>query len=764
MTSMQMDRPVPLAAPMLHGLRTQNDVFEGVLGRYRTNLNLTVDASAESIDGELVTGSFFEVLRLQPAVGRLFTLDDDRTVSGHPVVVLSHAFWQRRFAGDPKVVGRTLGVNSHPMTVVGVAPAGFHGVEVGASTDAWVPVSMLPQVLPTWRRTPDDWRLRFLVSMARLREGVTRQSAEPRLGVVYARLLAEDLDRIESQSQDFRTRFLQKKLVLHPGGRGPSSLREQSETPLLVLMGMVGLVLLIACANVANLLLVRASSRQKEIAMRLAMGAGRGRLVRQLLVEAAVFASAGAGVGLAFASWTSAVLLRALPFDDAAAVLSTEPDLRVALFTTLLAVATTLAFGLVPALSATRPALAPVLKSESAAVAGGGSPFRLRKGLVVAQIALSLLLLVGAGLFTRSLLNLRRVDPGFQTERLVSWSVDPSLNGYENSQRMQVIGRIQQALAAEPGVLGAAVAELGVLTQSNWGSTVKVEGYEAKEGEDLNPNFNGVSAGYFETLAIPLLRGREFSDSDVLGAPRVAIVNQEFARYFYGGEDPIGRSFALASAEDVPITIVGLVPDVKTASLREERERFVYLPWTQQESLGSVTFYARTASEPGPLQARAQRLVSGVDPQLPVTQVETMELRIGESLYVERVVAALSACFGLLATLLAAVGLYGVMSHAVAARTREIGIRMALGAERREVLRLVLHEVVALTTLGVVLGLPSGYALGRAVESQLFGTLAYDPPTFAVATSALVAASLLAGWVPARRATQVDPMVALRYE
>jgi predicted permease len=596
---------------------------------------------------------------------------------------------------------------------------------------------------------------------------VERAQATAAINVLYGQLLREDLATIKTSSDRFRIAFLQKRLELQPAGRGSSSLRDEARTPLLVLMGMVGLVLLIACANVANLLMARASSRQKEIAVRLALGASRGRLVRQLLVESVVFSVAGGLLGIGFAVWTGTLLLRALPSEQAARVLSADPDLRVGLFALLLALLTGMVFGLIPALQSTRPQLAPTLKSETAAVAGGTAPFRLRKGLVVAQVALSLLLLIGAGLFTRSLANLRSLNPGFEPERLLTFSVNPALSGYELPRRYAFFKRVQDDLVAEPGVRSASLAEEPLMTNSNSSSTVRVEGYTPKEEEDMNPNFNTVGPGFFSTLGVPLLAGRDLGDADGPDAPAVAVVNEAFAKYFYGNESPVGRRMGMGrgqSKEGYPIEIVGLVRDSKAASLREKSIRFVYVPYTQQKQVGHMTFYVRSRVDAAALEARVRSLVRQADPGLPVTDMKTMSAQIRESLFVERMVATLSAAFGFLATLLAAIGLYGVMSYAVSLRTREIGIRVALGADRRTVLVMVLREVAILALIGVAIGLPSGYGLGRLIESQLYGMTGADPLTFAVATLTLLTAAMLAGYIPAARATRVDPLVALRYE
>jgi len=648
------------------------------------------------------------------------------------------------------------------MTVVGVAEPGFHGVEVGDSMDVYIPLMMQAQIIPTWRRGINDWRMRWLTPMARLKDGVSLEAARSQVNLLYRQLLQKDLENVEARSESFRERFGAKEIVLLEGGRGISGLRHQSRTPLLVLMGMVGLVLLIACANVANLLLARASSRRREIALRIALGASRMRLVRQLLLESVLLALAGGALGTIFAIWTSDALLRSLPYESAPLVFDANPDLRVALFTFLVSLATGLVFGAVPSLQATRPAVAPTLKNEAGTIASRSSG-RFRRGLVVAQVALSLLLLIGAGLFVRSLANLGAIDPGFQPDRVLTFSVDPSLNGYDLARRMDVVTRIREEIAGEPGVRSVSLAEVGLMTGSTSSSTVKVEGYEAKEDENMNPDNNGVAPEFFSTLGIPLVSGRDFTDDDNLEAPRVGVVNEAFARYFFGDGDPVGRRFTFGR-DDTEVTIVGVAGNGKSASLREEPERFLYLPYTQSKDLGGVTFYVRTELDPDALAARVREAVAKVDEALPVTDMKTMNRQIEESLFVERTVAALSLAFGGLATLLAAVGLYGVLSYTVAARTRELGIRVALGAERKGLLFLVLREVALLALLGVGIGLPAGLLFGRFVESELYGLSARDPITIGLATFVLLLTAALAGYIPAARASRVDPMVALRYE
>jgi predicted permease len=541
--------------------------------------------------------------------------------------------------------------------------------------------------------------------------------------------------------------------------------QESFGAALLSALGLVGLVL--SGVGIYGVVAWFVSQRTREIAVRLALGASRGRLVRQLVVESLALSLLGGVLGVFVAAWTGDLLLRFLPGDGTSRVIAVEPEPRMALFALALSVLTGVVFGLVPALQATRPSLASTLKNESSSLHGGSAPFRFRKGLVVAQVALSLLLLIGAGLFTRSLSNLRALDPGFESERLLAFSLDPSLNGYAIEKRWALFDDLQQKIAAEPGVRSVSLAEIALLTNSNSSSTVRVEGYEAKDGEDMNPNFNRVAPGFFATLGIPLVSGRDFTEADRKGAPQVAVVNEAFAKYFFKDQDPVGRRFGLRRNKDGghPIEIVGLVKDGKVASLREETKRFVYVPYTQDESIGSMTFYVRSAGgDASSLGPRLRQLAAAADRTLPVTDLKTMETQIGESLVVERMVATLSAAFGLLATALAALGLYGVMSYAVSLRTREIGVRVALGARHGQVLWLVLAKGLKLAVLGAAAGALGTLALIPVLRSIGSELPASDPAAVAVLALVLIAVALFACWLPARRAAKVDPMEALRYE
>jgi predicted permease len=749
--------------PMYRDFRDQNAVFDGVVARFPAPLTMTISGQAERVSGELVSGNFFDVLGVHPAVGRLFTADDDKNPGGHPVAILSYDYWTRRFAADPGILNQKIGLNGTPMTIVGVAPRGFHGVILGEASDVMVPLMMKAQMTPTW----DDLlnrRSRWVTVMARLKRGVTHDQAEAAMNVVYRQINELELKDIATASTSFRQRFVAKHLFLRPGAKGRSDLRDQFSTPVLVLMGMVGMVLLIACANVANLLLARGAARQKEVAIRLALGATRGAIVRQRLIESLLLAAAGAVLGIAVAWWTSAALIRTLPFDSVGTVLSASPDARVIVFALLAAVATALLFGLAPALQSTRPILTTTLKDEAGSVVGGTGHSRFRKGLVVAQVSLSVLLLAGAGLFARSLYNLKELNPGFQADQLLGFSIDPSLSGYSRERSIAVFQQLQDQLAQLPEVHAATASVLPIMTDSNWSSTVKIEGHQPKEGEDMNPDVDAVGPGYFSTMGQPLIAGREFTIKDGDTAPKVAILNETMAKMYFRANGALGHHIGWGRDKTLDIEIVGVVKDAKMSTLRGEIRRYVYTPFTQERELGGMTFYVRARGTADSVATSVRAAARRVDPNLPLFDMKTMTQTMDESLFIERMVAALSLAFGGLATLLAAIGLYGVMSYSVSRRTREIGIRMALGAERGSVIWLVLSEVATMVGLGVAVGVPLALGLSRLVQSQLFGLSAHDPLALVAAACVLTLIALVAGYIPARRATRVDPMLALRYE
>lgn len=747
--------------PMLQDLRQAQSV-SGILGRAPVPATLMVENRSERVRAEMVSGNYFEVLGVPAASGRVFARSDETTPDGHPVVVLTHAFWTRRFGGNPDVVGRTIRINGMSMTVVGVAPRGFNGIDLGYAVDVFVPLMMRSLMVPTAPRDSlHERRWMWLQLMARPREDQSRERMTAELTTIFRRARAEELKTIPIQSPSFRKGFAESYIVLLPGYKGIAQIREQFSTPMLVLMGMVCLVLLIACANVANLLMARAPSRQREIAVRLALGASRRRVVTQLLVESLVLALAGGALGVLLAVWGADLLVRALPFEAASLTLSSTPDARVLLFTLAVTLLTGLLFGLVPALQMARPQLVHALKEEGGTVVSAGH-LRLRKGLVVAQVALSLLLLVGAGLFARSLWNLRALDPGFRVDRLFTFSLDPALSGYSAEASTAFYERLRQRLAQEPGVSAVSMTGIVPLTNSQWNATVRVLGYESKEGEDLNLSMNIVGPDYFRTMGVPILVGRDIQPSDAATTPKVAVINEKTARYFFGHQNPVGRRFGVGGKND-DFEIVGVARDGKDSDLRREVSRAFYLPSAQFSEVGQMTMLVRV--DGASITADSLRnAVRQVDPLIPVFDLRPMSAITDESLFIDRMFALLSAGFGFLAMILAAIGLYGVMSYAVARRTREIGVRMALGADPRGVVWLVMREVAALAVIGVGIGLPASIAVARLVSSQLYGVAPSDPLTLSLSTVILLTVALLAGYVPAGNATRIDPIRALRWE
>ena len=756
-----------LSYPMYEDFRDHNQVFSGMFCRWETSMSVSAGGRTEHLDGELVSGTYFQVLGVGAALGRVFTPDDDRTPGGHPVAVLSHRYWTARFAGDPNVIGTRLLVNGYPLTVIGVSQAGFDGTDPGTAPAIRVPVMMKAQMDQLNFYTLKSRRGRWVNVFGRLKPGVTMEQAKASLQPFFHLLLEMEVQEKEfaRAAPETKRRFLSMWMDVLPASKGDSELRRQFSSALVVLMSIVGLVLLIACANVANLLIARATARQKEIAVRLALGASRSRIIRQLLVESVTLALTGGAAGIALAIWMDRGLLKFLPTRDTPLTISTMPDWRILLFTLGVSLLTGVVFGLVPALQSTRPQLAGTLKDQVGSIAGG-TAVGLRKALVAAQVTLSLLLLIGAGLFIRSLSNLRQLDPGFRTANLLEFAIDPTLNGYPQARSLDFYRQLQESLEGIPGVQSASLAIVPVLTGNEWDNTMAVEGFVNKPAEAPDPHMNFVSPDHFKTMNIPILIGRDFRITDAVGAPQVCIVNERFAKKYFKDGNAVGRHLGNGGdpGSKLDIEIVGVVRDTKYESLRDEVPEEVYRPYRQMGFALGMYAYVRTAQPPEQVFPMIRRTVNGLDANLPVFEMKTIERQMEESLITERLVATLSTGFGLLATLLAAIGLYGVMAYMVAQRTREIGVRMALGAARSDVVWLVMKEVLLLVAIGICVGVPAAWGLTRLVKSQLYGIQPNDTATLVLAALGIALVALLSGYVPARRATAVDPMRALRWE
>ena len=759
------DDAASFSYPMYKALRDRSDAFSGLLARFAIPLSVAGAGQTERAEGELVSGNYFNVLGVRPALGRVFNQEDDRTPGAHPVVVLSHAYWTRRFGADPSVLNKSLTVNGTPMTVIGVAGARFRGVQVGQTPDVFIPMMMTAQMTPN-RNDLNDIKDYWLAVMGRLKPGMSRAQTEEAVRPSYRSILEEELSLRGGGRAEARQRFLDKRILLDDGSKGRQILQRDANKPILILTGMAGLALLIACANVANLLLARGAGRQREIAVRMALGAGRFRLMRQFMVESLLLSLTGGVVGLMVAAWTIQGLVASIPPSVGALGLSAELNLRLLGFALALSALTGLLFGMAPAARATGLNLEATLREQGSSVSGGLSSVRFRKALVVSQIVLTTVLLVGAGLFARSLNNLKRLDLGLRTDQLITFSIAPELNGYSPQRTISFFDELRQGIAALPGVRSVSAAEIPILTGSNSSSNATVEGHQAQENEDMHVLYNRIGPDYFATMFIPLLTGREFAVSDAASSPKVAIINESMAHRFFANRNPIGSHFAFGSGNRVrpDIEIVGVVKDSKHTDTREQTRPFAYLPYAQHTTLGKITFYVRTEQDIASLAPSLRREVQRRDANLPIYELKTLQQQTDESLFADRFLTFLSVCFGSLAATLAAIGLYGVMAYTVTRRIREIGIRIALGATRGRVAWLILREVGLLALMGLIIGAPLAYALGRSAESLLFGVKASDPMVFAAASLLLGCVALLGGYLPARRAAKVDPMIALRCE
>ncbi len=759
--------PNTISWPMFEDLRDNNQAFSGMFCRFPARVTIGYGDRAAQISAELVSGSYFRVLGVGTALGRTIAPDDDAVPDSQPVVVLSYSFWRNYFDGDRSIVGRTIALNGHAMTVIGVAQPGFDGVELGAPAKVFVPIMMKTEMTPHSDGLKDRRRrLSWVTAYGRLKPGVSLEQAQLSLQPLMHSILEMEVQQPEftrSSTPEDREPFLRNRVELLPGSE--NDLREDMRRPLWLLVALTGAVLLLACANLANLLLARATARERELAVRLAIGAGRARIVRQLLTESLLLSAAGAAVGLALAFLTNRVLLRIyLPADAAAEfVVSPIPDARVLAFVAGAMLLTSLVFGLLPAVRGSRTEITLSLKDRSGAPSAGG--ISLRRMLVGIQVALSLLLLVGAGLFVRTLRNLDSLGPGFPTDHLLTFRIDPSLNGYSDEQTKSFYQRLDINLQTMPGVDSVGFSAMALLKGYGWQNAILGKDFEGAPMEQ-QPVLSEVSPDYFATLGIPILAGRAFTAQDV-GPAKYAVINESFAREYLPGRNPIGQRFGLVDdMEPVSpdIEVIGVIPDRKYRDLRETPPAQAYFPYLEGVHFRFMNIYLRTQVDPRQIEDELQDRMRQFDPHVPVVGLETMNEQIGFSLRTERLVASLSGVFGGLATLLAVIGLYGVMAYVVMRRTREIGIRIALGALRSNVIRMVMREAFILIGAGLVAGFSLAMALANLIRSQLYGLNARDPWTFLGAAIVLALAAGSAGFIPALRASRVDPMRALRHE
>jgi predicted permease len=756
------DCDVVFSYPMFRDLERAAGPFSGIAAHRTFGANVAYEGQTLNGEGILVSGSYFPVLGLTPALGRLIGPADDRIVGANFLCVLSYAYWQRTLGGDPGVLDRTLIVNGQSLTIVGVAPRGFDGTSLGVHPDVFVPITMRGLMAPGFNgfeNRQSYWAYLF----ARLKPDVTIERARAAINAIYHPIITDvEAPLQEGMSDQTMARFRTKEIRVEDGRRGQSAIRADAATPIFMLLAITGIVLVIACANIANLLLARGANRASEMAVRLSLGATRTRLLAQLLTESLLLGAMGGVVSLVVAYWTLTLLAAILPA-EATATFHVALRLPTLYFAAALSVATGLLFGIFPALHSTRTGLVTAIRNAAGRHSGGRAASRFRSALAVVQIAMSMALLVSAGLFVRSLRNVTRVDLGLDVDHVTTFAISPELNGYDSAQCAVLFNRLEEELAAMPGVTAVGAALVPVLAGDNWGNDVSVEGFEKGPDTDDNSRFNEVGSGYFKTLGVPILSGRAFTDADHLGAASVAIVNEAFARKFHLGPDAVGKHMALGDGP-LDIEIVGLARDAKYSEVKDSTPPVFFLPYRQDASRGSLTFYVRSAGPPRPILRAIPRVVASLDRNLPVEELKTLPQQVRDNIFMDRMISSVSAGFAALATLLAALGLYGVLAYSVAQRTREIGVRKALGADARQIRRLVFRQVGLLTLIGGGLGLAGALGLGRVARSLLFGIGGQDPAVVAMATVVLALVAFGAGYIPALRASRVAPMEALRYE
>jgi predicted permease len=749
--------------PCFEQFRDRDRYFSSLAAFSPYNMRVSIDGRPEEVTAQQASGDYFAVLGLDAWAGRTFSRADDSIVGkggpDGPVAVISYRYWKRRFAGSPDVLGKVVQIQDRAVTIVGVTPPGFFGLRPGMPIDLTVPMMLAPAEM---LRDKGDW---WLNVVGRLKPGVPAAEARAELDGIFQGFMNSGSPGKVSGTDEFRHDYFDH-IQLTPAAHGLNNLRRQFSKPLLVIMALVGLVLLIACANVANLLLARTTARNREFAVRLALGAGSARLMRQVLTESLLLVGMGSLLGLLFASWAGRLLVAFFAAGQHGITVDLHFDARVLAFTAGASLLTGLLFGLAPAFRVTKTTLAPALKQQGHGLAGFRPRLPLAKLLVVLQVALSVMLLIGAGLFVHSLWNLRNLDAGFRPEGVLTLKVKPDEKVYSEERRMALWPEILDRASRIPGIHSASLSVLSPMSGMDRGVLIEVPGFVSHAVRDQAISLNHVTAGYFETMGIPVVLGRTFTAADAGNAPRVALLNETAARFYFGERNPVGVSIRFPfGKEKPPYQIVGVVKDSRHNSLRQEVPRMIYLPVFQAiDELRSLTLAVRTASDPTALAPTLSKEARTAGPDILIADVATLASQVDQSLLEERLVSTLASFFGILALLLASVGLYGTISYSVARRTNEIGIRMALGASGIGVVRLVLRDAMIMIVGGMAVGVPAAIAGGRFIRSQLFGLKPADPLTLALACTALAAVALLAGYLPARRASRVDPMAALRYE
>lgn len=756
------NRNANLTYPQWVQIRDHQQAFSGIFAFGDQTFNLAAGGVARYAQGWFVTGDFFKTLGVQAELGRMLTAEDDRPGCGSPGAVISYAFWQREFGGDAQAVGKKLSLDNRPVEVLGVAPAGFFGVEVGRNFDVAVPACAEPWINGEYSHLArrHHW---WLSIIGRLKPGWTVERAAAQASAMSSQVFESTVP--PNYRPDYAKYYAQYKLTAMAAGSGVSSLRERYQEPLLLLLGIAGLVLLIACANLANLMLARASTREREMAVRMAIGADRGRLIRQLLAESLLLTAIGTAAGALLAQFLSRYLVAFLGTQDNPLFVELGADWRVFAFTAAVAVVTCILFGLTPALRATRSAPASAMRASGRGLTADRSKFGLRRMLVISQVALSLVLLVGALLFVRSMRNLLTLDPGFQESGLLITDVGIARLNYSPARRAIFYRDVLDRLRATPGIEQAASAGIVQVSGSGWNDSIEFLG-QAKQ-DHMVPWFDRVTSGYFRTMGTPILAGRDFDDGDTLSSPEVALVNQEFSRKFLNGANPIGKQFRILAGPGETqhvFQIVGLVKNSKYTNLREDFKPIAFVAASQEKEPDLGThFIVRSSLSLGALMPAVKRAVLEQSPEVSI-QFQVFRTQVRDSLLRERLMATLSGFFGGLAVLLATIGLYGVISYMVARRRNEIGIRIALGANRGNVLNLVLREAGMLLAAGLVIGTGLAIAVGRTASSLLFGLKAEDPTTIGLSVVLLAVVAAVASFVPALRAARVEPMTALREE